>query len=194
MLEVKQSSLFSDRLADNLSYLVLNKNSLNIKSSTLSGIWKAFLMNDGSMTSFLANLTNNQIQFKVVSSERVLKANLEQELKLIETIEGNETKEELIKRVIYFFNSSGILMEGISYWDPEIYKEIFGEDICAPIGKVMQSQKVEFFRTITEVFIDKNEGRAIRFSNYRVKGKNAFLLIEVFHTKPLEIILGLMYA
>ena len=86
-------------------------------------------------------------------------------------------------------------MEGVSYWDLEIYKSIFGEEENIPIGKMLISKEIELFKQVKNIFYFNDntivdDEIIIRISSYKIKGKLAFILLEVIYPKLFKSFLG----
>ena len=172
------SLMFFPEICQKLSTILNNSDYFTIDNKLIKPLWKAFLFNDGSMTVFLNNLLNNNLQFQLISSE-IHSITTLPELDLIYKLTGLSIDGKMVKRIINFHTDNQIIMEAISYWNADIYKEVFGDNLNAPIGKVMIEKNIEYFRRIKTIY--RFEDKFIRFSYYVIRGKQAFLLLEILY-------------
>ncbi len=172
------SFMFFPQIYKKLSFILNKSDDFTVDKKFIKPLWKAFLFNDGSMTVFLSNLLNNNLQFNLISSE-IYSITTLPELDIIYKLTGLSVEGNLVKRIMNFQTNNQIIMEGISYWNADIYKEVFGDDLNAPIGKVMIEKNIEYFRRIKTIY--RFEDKFIRFSYYVIRGKQAFLLLEILY-------------
>ena len=172
-----------------------NLTNFSIENKTLTPMWKAFLFNDGSMTTFLSNLFIG-LKFNLISSEKTLYADTP-ELNLIMKLIGLSAvdkiaEDKIVKRIIDFSYENKIIMEGLSYWNLEIYNGIFGDQLSLAIGKALIQKEIEFYKKIDKIFVlnHKESFVFLRISHYNLKGKLAFVLLEIFYPELLFNFLG----
>lgn len=165
------------------------------KSNNYTSLY-LFLSSNGTMTYNLKYLFP-QLQIKLVLSKTEKLCNVKSINSKYSSLFGKEIdlffnnkqpSETLVYREIDFYtnkgNSEETILNGISYWDNDIYNEIMGDEENSAIGLVMMKNKIEFFKTME--FLEQdcerefiNDYNFIRMIKFYIKGKGACLLFEV---------------
>jgi hypothetical protein len=148
-------------------------------------LWKMFINNDGLMTICLKNLFDSGLRMELLGSNVI---EINEFVNDIEEIAGCKFKSGLVvQRLIEFINEDSHLMYGLSYWDENVYNDIFQQDEGKPIGIILQQKEVEFYRLMKYYLVNNN---VIRISTYKMKGQLAFILLEIMGIKPFEGFFG----
>jgi len=134
----------------------------------------------------------NKITFKFILS-RVSDSSMTKDLLLVSNLlDLKISSSNIMRRVITFSRESQIILEGISYWDYDLYRKVFGEEENEAIGKILIQKEIEYSRTIQRIsYFKAPRENVIRFSNYKIEGKVAFILLEVLYTQHFQEIFGL---
>jgi len=172
-------------------------------------LWKSFIKNDGLMTEMLQNLFEDKLRFKYISSEIIeLNKQVDYDINfknnyLLNLISSNLQTDKVLKRLIHSCdNNDDIILEGISYWNEEVYNNIIKGEKDS-IGVLIKKKKIEIFKQVVGIFIIRldeldnfkviNESihttgfrsRSVllmRVITYQMNGKVNMVLLETINT------------